>query len=95
MTLAAEQSRGKKCRVPCDRRRAHEGVNQMGRKRTQKLVLRSETLKRIASGELAGVAGGLLGRCTWEASNCGTATDACVDTYFCETGDCPTMVCGE
>lgn len=67
----------------------------MGRNRIHKLVLRAETLRRIASGQLAGVAGGLGARCTWEASNCGTATDACADTYYCESADCFTMVCGE
>lgn len=57
----------------------------MGKKHKLKLVLRRETVRRLARGELTGVAGGWInGRCTHEVSNCGHTA-----SIPCTTQGCP------
>ena len=62
--------------------------NQMRRTRNRKLTIKRETLRRLASGDLAQAAGGVAGRCTYERSGC-----AGEPTGGCATGDCDTFRC--
>jgi len=55
------------------------------RRTPRRLAIRRETLRRLASGDLARVAGGLLNqRCTYEKSGC-YGQDV---TNTCVSGDC-------
>ncbi len=42
----------------------------VNRRPTKRLALQRETLRRLASGELARVAGGWIARCSYERSGC-------------------------
>jgi len=42
----------------------------MNRRTARRLTLQRETLRRLASGDLAHVAGGWIARCTYERSGC-------------------------
>ena len=63
----------------------------MTRRTPRRLQLRRETLRRLADGDLAGVAGGLIQRCTYEKSGCyGGMTEDCasVGCTFLPESDC-------
>jgi len=66
----------------------------MGQSKRHKLALKRETLRRLGAGELGGVAGGALARCTYEKSGCHAqdpSTNDCLSadcTTCCETKVC-------
>lgn len=60
----------------------------MKRTGIRKLALKRETVRRLAAGDLARVAGGLLTCCTYGYSGCKAGpTDGC-GTDCCDSGGC-------
>ena len=59
----------------------------MTRRAPRRLNLKRETLRRLASADMARVAGGLVARCTYERSGCygGDGTSHCT-SYGCGDG---------
>ena len=59
----------------------------MTRRAPRRLDLKRETLRRLASADMAHVAGGLVARCTYERSGCyGDDGTAHCTTYGCDGG---------
>ena len=57
----------------------------MTKRPSKRLTLQRQTLRRLAGGDLARVAGGLIARCTYERSGCVGIPNPSVECYP-ETG---------